>query len=194
MKRCLDLLGSLVLLVLLSPLLFFIALLILWDDGLPVIYRRRVIGPQGLFDAFKFRTMRRDAEVALQQDRALLAEFTRNFKLRNDPRVLPSGAFLRKHSLDELPQLANVLLGQMSLVGPRMITAAELEKYGSQQQLLLSVRPGLTGYWQVNGRQCVAYQDRVRMDIFYIENWSLWLDFKILLKTPLSVLRKTGAY
>jgi lipopolysaccharide/colanic/teichoic acid biosynthesis glycosyltransferase len=101
---------------------------------------------------------------------------------------------LRKLSLDELPQLFNVLKGQMSLVGPRMISPVELGKYGEHKQLLMSVKPGLTGYWQVNGRQNVGYEERVRMDLHYINNWSLALDLKILLKTPYAVLKKEGAY
>src|SRR5260370_25269540 len=118
------------------------------EDRLPIIYRRRVIGTTGQFDAFKFRSMRRDADSILASNPALKAEFERNFKLRNDPRVTRVGAFLRKVSLDELPQLFNVLRGEMSLVGPRMITAPELDRYGPHRQLLLTVKPGLTGYWQ----------------------------------------------
>jgi lipopolysaccharide/colanic/teichoic acid biosynthesis glycosyltransferase len=152
------------------------------------------VGKNGEFDAFKFRSMRRDADEVLKRDPVLRAEFEQNFKLKEDPRLTKVGAILRKHSLDELPQLFNVLLGQMSLVGPRMITAPELEKYGSFKELLLSVRPGITGYWQVNGRQEVAYQERVAMDVHYIENWSLWLDLKILFLTPLKVIKREGAY
>src|SRR5262249_33999514 len=115
-------------------------------------------------------------------------------KIRKDPRVTPLGSFLRKSSLDELPQLFNVLTGQMSLVGPRMITAPELEKYGEHKELLLSVKPGLTGYWQINGRQEVSYEKRVRMDVHYIRNWSLRMDCELLLLTPFRVIRGRGAY
>ena len=176
------------------PVLIVIGLLIVLDDGWPVIYRRRVVGTTGEFDAFKFRTMMRHADSILAANLALKAEFERNFKLKDDPRIIRVGAFLRKLSLDELPQLFNVLRGQMSLVGPRMITAAELDKYGPHKQLLLSVKPGLTGYWQVRGRQNVSYEERVRMDLHYIGSWSLSMDIKILFETPVKALKKEGAF
>lgn len=193
-KRALDIAFSAVFLALISPLLALIALLVKLQDGGPVIYRRRVVGPKGEFNAFKFRSMRVNAEAVLRQNAAMQQEFERNFKLVNDPRITRIGAFLRKLSLDELPQLVNVLAGQMSLVGPRMITAPELAKYGEFQAALLTVKPGLTGFWQVHGRQRVAYEERVRMDIFYIENWSFWLDLRLLALTPLRVLMGIGAY
>ena len=193
-KRCLDFAGSLSLILLLSPLLVLVAIVIVLDDGRPIIYRRRVVGMTGGFDAFKFRSMRRDADAILTANPALRAEFERNFKLRNDPRITRAGSALRKSSLDELPQLFNILLGQMSFVGPRMITADELGKYGLYKDLILSVKPGLTGYWQVNGRQEVTYEERVKMDAYYVRNWSLGLDLKILLLTPFKVLRGKGAY
>jgi lipopolysaccharide/colanic/teichoic acid biosynthesis glycosyltransferase len=194
LKRCLDLAGAVLLILVLLPVFFILALFILFDDGRPIFYRRRVVGKTGEFDAFKFRSMRRDADDILKRDPALKSEFEQNFKLRADPRLTKAGATLRKHSLDELPQLFNVVLGQMSLVGPRMITAPELEKYGSFRENLLSVRPGITGYWQVNGRQEVAYQERVAMDMHYIDHWSLWLDLRILLLTPWKVIKGEGAY
>ena len=138
--------------------------------------------------------MQVDADGVLAQDLGLRMEFEKNYKLTADPRVTRVGAWLRKFSLDELPQLFNVLRGQMSLVGPRMISLPELEKYGEAKMLLLTVKPGLTGYWQVYGRQRVDYAERVRMDIFYIQNWSLVLDLKLLLLTPMRVLKGTGAY
>ncbi|HTC93246.1 MAG TPA: sugar transferase [Terriglobales bacterium] len=194
LKRCVDLFGAALLIVFLAPMFVVIGLLVALEDGRPIIYRRRVLGISGEFDAFKFRTMRRDADSILASNPALKAEFERNFKLKNDPRVTRIGDFLRKISLDELPQLFNVLRGQMSLVGPRMITAPELDKYGSHRQLLLSVKPGLTGYWQVRGRQNVSYAERVTMDVYYIENWNLGMDFKILAWTPLKVLKREGAF
>jgi lipopolysaccharide/colanic/teichoic acid biosynthesis glycosyltransferase len=193
-KRALDILATLFLIILLCPLLILIALLAFAFDGLPIIYRRRVIAPSGGFDAFKFRTMSRDADAVLERDQAMRDVFHRNFKLKSDPRVTRLGAVLRKFSLDELPQLFNVLRGQMSLVGPRMITAPELEKYGEHKALLLSVKPGLTGYWQVHGRQDVSYAERVRMDVDYIKNWSLRMDIELLLLTPWRVIRGRGAY
>jgi len=193
-KRAIDLVGSAVLIALLSPLFLGVACLIFVTDGVPVIYRRRVIGPRGEFDAYKFRTMIRDADAVLAANAELSEAFTRQFKLRSDPRVTRIGAWLRKYSLDELPQLVNVLKGEMSLVGPRMITSAELQKYVPHEALLLTVKPGITGYWQVEGRQEVSYTERVRMDVYYITNWSYWLDLKILLRTPSKILRAQGAY
>lgn len=193
-KRCIDLVGGWLLLAVLSPVFIVIGLLVVLDDGWPVVYRRRVVGQASEFDAFKFRTMVRDADSLLAANPDLNAEFQRNFKLKNDPRITRVGAFLRKLSLDELPQLFNVLRGQMSLVGPRMITAAELHKYAPHEQLLLSVKPGLTGYWQVRGRQNVSYEERVRMDLHYIGTWSLGMDMKILLETPVKALKREGAF
>lgn len=183
-----------VLILVLMPLLVLIGALVLIDDGLPIIYRRFVVGQNGEFAAFKFRSMRRDADIFLQRNPALKAQFERNFKLKEDPRLTRLGSYLRRFSLDELPQLFNVLKGQMTLVGPRMITATETEKYGANKGLLLSVKPGLTGYWQVHGRQDVSYEERVRMDLHYINNWSLGMDLKILFKTPYAVLKRKGAY
>ena len=131
LKRCIDLVGAIVLLILLSPIFILTGLFVYCGDGAPILYRRRVVRVVGEFDAFKFRTMRRDADSILASNHALQAEYQRNFKLVNDPRVTKLGVFLRKFSIDELPQLFNVLFGQMSLVGPRMITAPELEKYGA---------------------------------------------------------------
>jgi lipopolysaccharide/colanic/teichoic acid biosynthesis glycosyltransferase len=138
--------------------------------------------------------MIRDADAVLAADAQLSDTFTLQFKLRSDPRVTRIGSWLRKYSLDELPQLLNVLKGQMSLVGPRMITSAELQKYVPYEALLLTVKPGITGHWQVEGRQEVSYTERVRMDVYYITNWSLWLDLKILLRTPSKIIRAQGAY
>ena len=194
LKRLLDLLGAMVLVALCLPIFALTACLIFVEDGRPIIYRRRVIGRRGQFDAFKFRTMRRDADSVLANDPVLLEEYQRNFKLTHDPRVTKLGAVLRKFSIDELPQLFNVLRGQMSLVGPRMITAVELAKYGNYQNLLLSSKPGLTGYWQVFGRQNVSYEERVRMDVYYLANWSFWMDLRLLLRTPLKVVKMEGAW
>jgi len=193
-KRALDLSLAMFLLALLAPLLLMLALLVKLQDGGPALYRRRVVGPKGRFDAFKLRTMRVDADELLARDPVLCRQFEINFKLKDDPRVTPLGVILRRLSLDELPQLWNVLLGEMSLVGPRMITAAELERYGEAAWIFRSVKPGLTGYWQIEGRQDVSYARRVELDLYYVESWSLALDFKILLKTPWRALRGSGAY
>jgi lipopolysaccharide/colanic/teichoic acid biosynthesis glycosyltransferase len=194
LKRALDALGAAILLAFLSPLVALLALLIKLQDGGPVIHRRRVVGPGGEFDAFKLRSMRVDADEILQKDPALRREFEVNFKLKQDPRITRVGAFIRRTSLDELPQLWNVLRGQMSLVGPRMITPAELKKFGDAAWIFSTVKPGLTGYWQIQGRQEVSYDERVTMDLYYVQHWSLLLDLKILLMTPLRVLRGSGAY
>ena len=193
-KRAIDLLGSLLLIGLLLPVLAVVAILVYLVDGRPVLFRRRCIRPGGEFDAFKFRTMRRDADEVLQRDEDLRDAFCQNFKLKSDPRITRLGAVLRKLSLDELPQLFNVVRGEMSLVGPRMITAPELDKYGENRELLLSVRPGITGFWQVYGRQEVSYEERVRMDAQYIRDWSLSMDLKLLWLTPRRVVRGRGAY
>lgn len=193
-KRVFDVTVAAVLLVLLSPVLAILALLISFHDGGPAFYRRRVVGPGGEFDAFKLRTMRTDAGEILERDPDLRREFEVNFKLRADPRITAPGAVLRKMSLDELPQLWNVLAGEMSLVGPRMITPAELEKYGEAAWIFHCVKPGITGYWQIEGRQDVSYTRRIEMDIYYVQNWSLALDLKILVKTPWRALRGSGAY
>lgn len=193
-KRVLDVLVSGMLLVLLAPFLAILAVLIKLQDGGPVLYRRRVVGQERDFDAFKLRTMRADADDILKNDSILRRQFEVNFKLKNDPRVTRLGSLLRQSSVDELPQLWNVLKGEMSLVGPRMIHPSELEKYGPAGWIFRSVKPGLTGYWQVQGRQEVSYEQRVAMDLLYVKNWSLALDLRILAKTPLRVLRGAGAY
>jgi lipopolysaccharide/colanic/teichoic acid biosynthesis glycosyltransferase len=193
-KRGFDVLLAGLLLVLLSPLLCLVAILVSLEDHGSVMYKRRVVGPSGQFDAYKFRTMHEDADQLLAADGNLRLAFERNFKLANDPRVTRIGAFLRKYSLDELPQLINVIKGEMSLVGPRMVTAAELEKYGAFREVMLKVKPGITGYWQVNGRQNVSYEERIRMDFHYVRSWNLLLDLYILCRTPFKVIKAEGAY
>lgn len=193
-KRALDVAGSAVLLLLVSPVLLCLAVLIKLQDGGPVLYRRRVVGRRGTFDALKLRTMHTAADEVLRENQGLRREFEINFKLKNDPRVTALGRILRTSSMDEMPQLWNVLKGEMSLVGPRMITPVELEKYGGNGWIFGAVRPGLTGYWQVHGRQQVSYDRRVEMDLFYLRNWSLLLDCKLLLRTPGRVIRGMGAY
>jgi lipopolysaccharide/colanic/teichoic acid biosynthesis glycosyltransferase len=193
-KRAIDVLGACFALIVLCPLLLVIAALVKLQDGGPVLHRRRVVGPDGPFDAFKFRSMCPDADSILENSPELKRAFEGSFKLQQDPRVTPLGLWLRRLSLDELPQFWNVVLGQMSLVGPRMITAPELVKYGENQALLLTVKPGLTGYWQVHGRQEVSYEERVVMDIQYIRTWSLSKDLQLLALTPMRVLRGMGAY
>jgi exopolysaccharide biosynthesis polyprenyl glycosylphosphotransferase len=192
-KTLLDYLLAAAALVALLPFFLCVAVLIKRDSPGPVIYRRRVVG-QGKreFDAFKLRTMYCDG------DRLLTAEQQRELqndgKLKDDPRVTRMGAFLRRYSLDELPQLLNVLRGEMSLIGPRMITMQELEKFGKWQHNLMTVKPGLTGLWQVSGRSDLRYEDRVRLDMHYIRNHSIWLDLQILFQTIPALLSGRGAY
>jgi lipopolysaccharide/colanic/teichoic acid biosynthesis glycosyltransferase len=186
---------ALIAVILLSPLFVVIALLVLLTSGRPIIYRRRVVGRGGKeLDAFKFRTMVRGAERVLEQDERLRARFTENWKLFADPRVTRVGRILRKYSLDELPQLVNVLRGEMALIGPRMVSPQELSRYGDLQSTLWSVRPGLTGLWQVSGRQTVSYATRIELDMFYIANCTLRFDLMILARTLPVVLRAEGAF
>lgn len=192
LKRSVDLVGGSILLLLSCPLVVILALRIKLNDGGPAFFRRCVVGPRGEFDAFKLRTMRVDADEVLQRDALLQRRFEVNFKLKDDPRITSVGAKLRRSGLDELPQLWNVLKGEMSLVGPRMITPMELKKYGEASWIFSEMKPGLTGYWQTSGDQQAGYARRVEMDLFYVENWSLWFDLKILIKTPARVLRGSG--
>jgi lipopolysaccharide/colanic/teichoic acid biosynthesis glycosyltransferase len=194
LKRALDLVGASLLLVLLAPVIALCALLVKLQDYGPAFHRRRVVGPKGEFDAFKLRTMCVQADAVLERDARLRNEFATNSKIFNDPRITRIGAALRKLSLDELPQLWNVLRGEMSLVGPRMITAEELKRYGDAGWIFRKTKPGLTGFWQIQGRQEIPFEQRIQMDLFYVQNWSLKLDCKILLRTPLVVVRGTGAY
>lgn len=194
-KTAMDYLGALFLLTLLSPIFIILAVLIKRDSPGPVFHKRRVVGRGGqTFDAFKFRTMRVDGDAILAQYPALQEELRRNHKLKNDPRVTKLGAFVRRTSLDELPQLVNILLGQMSLVGPRMITLEEMDKYGKWRWNLLTVKPGITGLWQISGRSDISYEERVRLDMYYIRNYTLWLDLLILWRTAPAVFKRRGAY
>jgi len=146
------------------------------------------------FDAFKFRTMHVNSDEILEANPELMKEYKENFKLKNDPRVTRVGHLLRKTSLDEMLQVFNVLLNQMSLVGPRMICPEELSKYNQWNINLLTVKPGITGLWQVRGRSDVSYAERVKMDMFYIRNWTIWLDLQLLFQTIPAVLSHKGAY
>jgi exopolysaccharide biosynthesis polyprenyl glycosylphosphotransferase len=195
LKTLLDTLSSLAVLLVAWPVMLVIALAVKLNSPGPVFHRRRVIGVSGRpFDAFKFRTMYVDADDRLARNPELRRQFEQNFKLKDDPRVTGVGQFLRRTSLDELPQLFNVLLQQMSLVGPRMITEVERERYGKWQLNLATVKPGITGMWQVSGRSDVTYQERVTLDMYYIRNYSLWLDLHLLWQTIPAVLKARGAY
>jgi exopolysaccharide biosynthesis polyprenyl glycosylphosphotransferase len=195
LKFLLDIFLTLPALILLGPILLIISLAIKLETSGPVIHRRRVMGMHGRqFYAYKFRTMHENGDEILSEYPELREELARNFKLKADPRVTYVGQFLRKTSLDELPQLFNVLKREMSLVGPRIITPAEVEKYEKWDLNLMTVRPGLTGLWQVSGRSDVTYEERVRLDMHYIRNWSIWLDIQLLFQTIPAVFKKRGAY
>jgi len=181
--------------LLLMPLFALLALAVRLDSPGPIIHRRRVLGKDGrVFHAYKFRTMYVNGDEILNRYPELKAELAENHKLKNDPRITRFGAILRKFSLDELPQLFNIAKQDMSLVGPRIIAPNEITKYGEWGETLLTVMPGLTGLWQVSGRSNTTYDDRVRLDMTYIHNYSLWLDIKIILKTIPAVLKGEGAY
>lgn len=195
LKSALDYALAISALVALAPVLVLLALLVKFDSPGPILHRRRVLGVSGRsFDAFKFRTMVVNADEVLARDAKLRARFEQGYKLREDPRITCIGGFLRKTSLDELPQLLNVLRGEMSLVGPRMIAPDEAARYGKWQLNLLTVKPGITGPWQVQGRSELPYEQRVHLSMNYIRNHTLWLDLSILLRTVIIVLRGRGAY
>lgn len=197
LKRFIDFVGAIALIALLSPLLILLAIAIKVDSPGPVLFAHRRLGREGRhFDCLKFRTMEMDAEHRVFEDESLRHHYVSNhFKIPShlDPRITRLGRFLRKSSLDELPQLWNVVKGEMALVGPRPIVALEATHYGDQLDALLSVRPGVTGRWAVEGRSQVGYPARVDVELAYIRNRSLTTDLLILVKTPWAVLTQRGA-
>jgi lipopolysaccharide/colanic/teichoic acid biosynthesis glycosyltransferase len=197
-KRALDVTVTVVSLPLVGVICLVCAVLVRATSRGPVFFLQERVGLGGrTFRMVKFRTMLVDAEDQLRRDPALWNDYVRNdYKLPNgrDPRVTAVGRFLRRSSLDELPQLLNVLRGQMSLVGPRPIVPEEVEKYGTDRDAYTAVKPGITGWWQVNGRSGVGYPERVDLDREYAASWTFWLDVQILLRTPLTVLRARGAH
>jgi len=195
MKTILDYTLTILGMTVVAPLLLIIALIIKLDSPGPVLHRRRVMGVNGRqYDAFKFRTMYVNGDKILAKYPELQTELAANHKLKNDPRITRVGKWLRRYSLDELPQLINVLKLDMSLVGPRMIAPSEIEMYDKWDINLLTVKPGLTGLWQVSGRSDISYNERVRLDMHYIRNWSIWLDLQIIMQTMPVVLKGSGAY
>ena len=194
-KRGVVVVGAVAMLVLGAPLLGLIALAIRLGSPGPTVFRQTRVGAGGKrFEMFKFRSMREGAEAELEQLLDLNEADGQFFKIRDDPRLTRVGRFLRRTSLDELPQLWNVLRGEMSLVGPRPPVPAQVSRYMEWHKRRLDVRPGMTGLWQVSGRSLLTFDETVLLDIYYIENWSLWLDFKILLRTIPTVLFGAGAY
>jgi len=198
-KTVFDKIASVVLIAIFFPVLFITYVAVLIDTKGHPIFKHERIGQNGSsFKLYKFRTMSIDADSKLAQllenDIKAHEEWKKNFKLKNDPRVTKIGAFLRKSSLDELPQLINVIKGDMSLVGPRPIVKEEVVKYGIYFDYFKAVKPGITGLWQVSGRNDINYDERVRIDVWYVRNWSLEIDIVILLKTVASVLTGKGSY
>jgi lipopolysaccharide/colanic/teichoic acid biosynthesis glycosyltransferase len=194
-KRLIDILGSIAGIIVLSPFLIVIAILVRLDSKGPVLFSHKRLGLGGkIIKVYKFRTMVSDAEELLKRlTPEQKEEYEKNFKLENDPRITKLGRFLRESSIDELPQLLNVLKGEMTAVGPRPIVPTELQKYGEYADKLLSVKPGLTGSWQTSGRSDTTYEERVQLDMEYIDTRTIWMDVKIAFKTVGVVFKKSGA-
>lgn len=197
-KRCIDIILSLLGLIILSPVFLLIAILIKKEDHGNVFYKHKRIGHMNKdIYIYKFRSMTNKYKTFDEFYQTLSdeqkQEWDENFKLENDPRITKIGKFIRKTSLDELPQIINILKGDMSIIGPRPVVNDEIEKYGNQKAKFLSIKPGLTGYWAANGRSATTYEDRIKLELYYIDHCSLLLDIKIFFKTILSVLKKKGA-
>lgn len=197
LKRLFDIILTSIALIVLSPAFIIIAILIKIDSKGSILYRHKRIGKNGKYIyLYKFRSMYSDSKERLEkllENPKIRKEWEENFKLDNDPRITKIGKFLRKTSLDELPQLLNILMGDMSLVGPRPIIDGEIKKYGKDTSKFLSVTPGLTGWWACNGRSCTSYDERKKLELYYVDHRSIRLDFKIILKTFISVLKGNGA-
>ena len=194
-KRVIDVILASIALILLSPLFAIIAIAIKIDSKGPVFFAHKRIGKNGkIIKLYKFRSMVINAEELIKAfTPEQMSEYKENYKLTNDPRITKVGKFLRKTSLDELPQLINIINGDLSIIGPRPVVADELEKYGVNKDKFLSVTPGLTGYWAANGRSNTTYEQRMEMELYYIDNLSLKMDIKVFFKTILSVVKKEGA-
>ena len=194
-KRVIDVILASVALILLSPLFAIIAIAIKIDSKGPVFFAHKRIGKNGkIIKLYKFRSMVINAEELIKSfTPEQMREYKENYKLTNDPRITKVGKFLRKTSLDELPQLINIINGDLSIIGPRPVVADELEKYGVNKDKFLSVTPGITGYCAANGRRNTTYEQRMEIELYYIDNLSLKMDIKVFFKTILSVLKKEGA-
>lgn len=194
-KRISDAILATIGLILLSPIFIIIGLAIKIESKGPVFFKHTRIGKNGkIIKIYKFRSMVENAEDLIKKfTPEQMKEYKENYKLTNDPRITKIGNLLRKTSLDELPQLINIIKGELSIIGPRPVVSEELEKYGVNAEKFLSVTPGLTGYWAANGRSCTNYEDRMKMELFYVDNISLKLDIKIFFKTILSVIKREGA-
>jgi exopolysaccharide biosynthesis polyprenyl glycosylphosphotransferase len=195
LKRVLDVAVSLLGLVLLLPLLLAVAFAIRLDSPGPILFRQKRVGADGkVFLCYMFRSMYEGAERRQEELEPLNEAQEPVFKIRDDPRVTPIGRFLRRWSIDELPQLVNVLKGEMSLVGPRPLPVRDFYRMEEAHKRRLGALPGMTGYWQTSGRSNLSFEEMVRLDLYYIENWSLSFDVKIILRTLGAVLRREGAY
>ena len=193
-KRAFDVVFSIGALLILSPIFALIGLVIAASDGWPTIFRQNRLGKNGrLFHIYKFRTMVKNAEEVLRARPELWKEYQETYKIKEDPRISRLGHFLRSTTLDELPQLFNVLKGEMSIVGPRPIVQAELEKFGDAQGIYLAMKPGCAGLWACSGRSDTTYEERVALESEYFEKASLWFDFQIVMRTMLAVLLRRGA-
>ena len=193
-KRGFDIVLSSISLIVLSPVFLLITITLGCVQGFPVSFRQKRIGLNGkLFSIHKYRTMVRDAEDVLRAHPELMAEYKKKYKIEKDPRVSKFGHFLRKSSLDELPQLLNVFKGEMSLVGPRPIVEPEIEMYGDQDYVYKAMKPGCAGLWQCMGRSATTYQARVELDREYFENASIWFDVVILFRTVVAIATGRGA-
>jgi Undecaprenyl-phosphate galactose phosphotransferase WbaP len=197
-KNLLDGIATVIILLLSIPIMVVIAIFVKLTSPGPIFYKAKRLGKKGrLFEIYKFRSMYKDAdksiEKILRNNPELLEEYKNDFKLKKDPRVTPLGRFLRKTSLDELPQLINVIKREMALVGPRPIVQEEVKYYGENYAVFSSVRPGITGLWQCSGRSDTSYEERVAFDVYYVLNWSPWMDIWILVRTFFSVFTFKGA-
>lgn len=194
-KKITDKVLSVLGLIVLSPVFLILAIIIKLDSKGPVFFKHRRIGKNGKeIYIYKFRTMHPNAEDMIKNfNEEQMKEFRESYKLQDDPRITKIGDILRKTSLDELPQIWNILKGDLSIIGPRPVIEEELKKYGENKEKFLSVTPGLTGYWQANGRSSTTYEERMEMELYYIDNCSLMMDIKIFFKTIISVLKKEGA-
>ena len=195
-KRTTDVVLASVALVILSPVFLIIAIAIKLDSKGPVFFKHTRIGKNGkIIKLYKFRSMVINAEELIKSfTPEQMKEYKENYKLTNDPRITKVGNFLRKTSLDELPQLINIIKGDLSIIGPRPVVAEELKKYTYNIDKFLSVTPGLTGYWAANGRSNTTYEERMEMELYYIDNLSFKMDLKVFFKTILSVVKKEGAF
>lgn len=196
-KRAFDIIVSLIVFIILLPLFLVLAILIKIDSKGKVFYMHKRIGKNGkIIYLYKFRSMYSDADERLKEmlkDPKIKEEWEENYKIDNDPRITRVGKILRRTSIDELPQLLNIIKGDMSIVGPRPLVEDEIKKYGKNKEKFLSVTPGLTGWWACNGRSCRTYKDRMKLELYYVDHRSLWLDIKVIFMTVGAVIRGHGA-